>query len=562
MKFNLILFLCFLFSANIYALNNRHSLVYQGRIVKPDGQVLADASVVFNIKIKSPDGSCLVYEETHTAPVVDGFFALNVGEGTRLDGGGASFGQVFTSGTNFPSCGYTTGASDDRLLSVSFTVAGETVDLGSQKVKSVPYALESYNSQYAGVAAKIGSTVATDVLTVDGATAANVSTSRNLSISSFQKLVDFLNGTSVSQSPIGLGSFTSGQEGSASFQAGQIWYNSTTNEVKYYTGTEVRSINFSGPSGGSGNYITTLTGDITSSGFSSGSVTTTIADGAVSALSKVVATPGSAGTNRILATDSVTGTTIKDFYCSTVGHVLKWTGSNGFGCAAVTSAEISDATSNNTASTVVKRDVSGNFSAGTITADIVGNVSNSGALTVSAGGANTNVTLVPQGSGVVSVSSKRIANVATPTASSDAATKAYVDAASSGGITFMGFTSSAYNGNILGAAGVATGGHALCNAAYAGSHWASWEEIQQLGATYPATYPVWVRDAIAAAFLNGGITYVAKDGAEHNTGGTWNSATCYAWSNSASSNRGTVLSIGGTVTVGACNDPYRLACVK
>lgn len=562
MKSKIILFLCFLFSTNIYALNNRHNFIYQGRIVKPDGQALSDTSVVFNIKIKSPDGSCLVYEETHTTAVGDGFFSLNIGEGTRLDGGSASFSQAFMSGINFPSCGYTTGASDDRLLSVSFTVAGETVDLGSQKVKSVPYSLESYNSQFAGAAAKIGNTVSTDVLTVDGATAANVSTSRSLSISSFQKLVDFLNGTSVSQNPIGLGAYTTAQEGSATFQAGQIWYNSSTNEVKYYTGTEVRSINFSGPSGGSGNYITTLTGDITSSGYSSGSVTTTIADGAVSALSKVVATPGSAGTNRMLATDSVTGTTIKDFYCSTVGHVLKWTGANGFGCAAVASAEISDATSSNTANTVVKRDVSGNFSAGTVTADVVGNVSNSGALTISAGGANTNVTLVPQGTGVVSVSSKRIANVATPTASSDAATKAYVDAASSGGITFMGFTSSTYNGNLIGAAGVATGGHALCNATYSGSHWASWEEIQQIGAAYPATYTVWVRDAIASAFVNGGITYVGKDGSEHNNGGSWNGSSCYSWTNTASSNRGTIYSTSGQIGMGACNDPYRLACVK
>ncbi|NUN06810.1 MAG: hypothetical protein HUU57_13735, partial [Bdellovibrio sp.] len=84
-----------------------------------------------------------------------------------------------------------------------------------------------------------------------------------------------------------------------------------------------------------GNYVTTLSGEVTSSGFAAGTVTTTIsnnavtankiADGAVGSLSKVVASPGSAGTNRLLATDSTTGTTIKDFYCSTVGHVLKWT---------------------------------------------------------------------------------------------------------------------------------------------------------------------------------------------------------------------------------------------
>lgn len=99
-----------------------------------------------------------------------------------------------------------------------------------------------------------------------------------------------------------------------------------------------------------------------------------IADGAVGGLSKVVSTPGSAGTNRLLATDTVTGTTIKDFYCTTIGHYLKWTGTAGFGCAAISSADIADATSSNTPNSVVKRDPSGNFSAGIVTANINGNV--------------------------------------------------------------------------------------------------------------------------------------------------------------------------------------------
>lgn len=107
----------------------------------------------------------------------------------------------------------------------------------------------------------------------------------------------------------------------------------------------------------------------------SGAITSgKIADGAVSALSKVVTAPGSAGTNRLLATDTGTGTTIKDFYCTTIGHYLKWTGTTGFGCAAISSADIADATSANSANMVVKRDPSGNFSAGTVTANLTGNV--------------------------------------------------------------------------------------------------------------------------------------------------------------------------------------------
>ena len=55
-----------------------------------------------------------------------------------------------------------------------------------------------------------------------------------------------------------------------------------------------------------------------------------------------------------------------------------------------------------------------------------------GALTISSGGSNTNVNLAPQGSGTVDVSNKKVTSLAAPTADSDAATKAYVDATKQG----------------------------------------------------------------------------------------------------------------------------------
>lgn len=62
---------------------------------------------------------------------------------------------------------------------------------------------------------------------------------------------------------------------------------------------------------------------------------------------------------------------------------------------------------------------------GTGTSD--GSITGTGALTFTAGGTNTNVNLVPLGSGTVDVGSKRITNLAAPSASTDAATRAYVD---------------------------------------------------------------------------------------------------------------------------------------
>jgi hypothetical protein len=64
--------------------------------------------------------------------------------------------------------------------------------------------------------------------------------------------------------------------------------------------------------------------------------------------------------------------------------------------------------------------------ANVITDNILGRT---GAITITAAGTNTNINLVPNGTGTVDAGGKRITSLGTPTATTDAATKAYVDAA-------------------------------------------------------------------------------------------------------------------------------------
>ena len=61
-----------------------------------------------------------------------------------------------------------------------------------------------------------------------------------------------------------------------------------------------------------------------------------------------------------------------------------------------------------------------------------GSITGTGALTFTAGGSDTNVNLVPIGTGIVDVGGKRVGNAANPTQSTDLATKAYVDSLSNG----------------------------------------------------------------------------------------------------------------------------------
>jgi hypothetical protein len=102
------------------------------------------------------------------------------------------------------------------------------------------------------------------------------------------------------------------------------------------------------------------------------------------------------------------------------------------GFAATTSAQLASVISDETGTGALVFATSPTLVTPNIGAATATSVTGTGALSIAAGGTNTSVNLVPNGTGTVDVASKRITSVATPTAASDAANKAYVDSIQQG----------------------------------------------------------------------------------------------------------------------------------
>ena len=119
---------------------------------------------------------------------------------------------------------------------------------------------------------------------------------------------------------------------------------------------------------------------------------------------------------------------------------------------------------------------------------------------------------------------------------------------SSGGISFVGYTTATYTGAEVG--GI-VGLNAKCQLEYSGSHMCFVDDFIKSGVSAPPANDAWILSTSANVRGIGG------------TGGNWVAHGCNGWvSDSSSSYAGTIAAGTGAYGVQTCNNSLRLTCCK
>lgn len=142
------------------AVNVPNRFQFQGRILKTNGRdPIEEQHVTFKVQLRSADGNCLLFEETHVRDMreTSGVFTLSIGQGSNTSATGLSLIDAFNNNSPLAgaSCTYTPQVNDARKIRVSFddgTGNGQVTLATDQYVTSVPYAFNA--NQLSGLGAE------------------------------------------------------------------------------------------------------------------------------------------------------------------------------------------------------------------------------------------------------------------------------------------------------------------------------------------------------------------------------------------------------------------------
>lgn len=220
---------------------------FSGLLTQSNGEPLANPSVVLKLGIYSPDESCLLYEETQTVDTSTsaGRFSIFVGSGSPTGGTAVALtirksmeGLLNISSVAGCAAGYVSAPGDARKLKVTLTPSG-----GSSEDLTPMFVIAP--SPAALVAESLSNGITGDqILKINPAsqvTQGNVESVFN----QLTNLNALLAGTSSLYSRVSATAGTAVPQYSgspASPVAGSFWFDSTSNQLKYYNGSTAQTV--------------------------------------------------------------------------------------------------------------------------------------------------------------------------------------------------------------------------------------------------------------------------------------------------------------------------------
>ena len=127
------------------------------------------------------------------------------------------------------------------------------------------------------------------------------------------------------------------------------------------------------------------------------------------------------------------------------------------------------------------------------------------------------------------------------------------------GMTFAGYTASTYDGAGVGGT---KGANDKCQAAYAGSHACTWNDLKQMGSNYPWSSDAWIVDGTVLGPVVAGLIYQNTADGNTYTSTPWQYINCSGWKNSNNLMFGSFASITGNLSQNRCDIAYKLPCCK
>jgi hypothetical protein len=138
---------------------------------------------------------------------------------------------------------------------------------------------------------------------------------------------------------------------------------------------------------------------------------------------------------------------------------------------------------------------------------------------------------------------------------------AYSDLGGSSAVQWMGYTA-ATAGHMGGTTRGTKGANTLCNAAYSGSHACRYDEIIDLGTSYPYSSAAWVVDGSYTSSDGSSAYQSTKDGYDAQSANNPLYPMCNGWQQNGAGYYGPYMNTAGMLAFQNCNISVALPCCK